>query len=114
MDRHEQQLVDEGFLVHHVGHVGDVEAAELWAVAQHHVSNLGDQHTLSQPLLQVHEEAARDQLQVEVEEKHVGGAMWSSASLSVNLSLAVVTPQMFENNVWCSSLDRVFFSGLDA
>lgn len=49
-------------MVHHVGHVGHVEAAELWAVAQHHVSDLGDEHALSQPLLQVHEEPAGDHM----------------------------------------------------
>lgn len=83
-------------------------------MAQHHVSNLRDAHALSQPLLQVHEEPAGDQTQGEAEAKHVSGAKWGCSEWEgSNFSLAVVTPQILENKVWCSSLDRVFFSGLD-
>lgn len=48
--------MNQGLLVHHVGHIRHVEAAEGRAVLQHHVSDLGDDHALSQPRLQIHEE----------------------------------------------------------
>lgn len=53
---HSQQLANQGLLVHHVGHVRHVEAAEGRAVLQHHVSDLEDDHALFQPRLQIHEE----------------------------------------------------------
>lgn len=54
-----QQLVNQGLLVHHVGHIWHVETVELGAVLENDVSNLGYQHTLSQPQLQVHEEPGK-------------------------------------------------------
>lgn len=54
-----QQLVDEGLLVHHVCHIWHIELMKLWAVLQHNVSNLSDQHALSQSHFQIHEKPGR-------------------------------------------------------
>lgn len=111
-----QQLVNQGLLVHHVGHIWHVETVELGAVLENDVSNLGYQHTLSQPQLQVHEEPGKKQKKPprqhysqQKQDKH-GGFQICRA----HFSLAALIGRMLENKMWCSIRGRVRLRAFDA
>lgn len=53
-NRNSQQLGNKSLLVHHVGHVWHIQAAKLWTVLEHNVSNLRYQHAFSQSGFQIH------------------------------------------------------------
>lgn len=82
-NRNSQQLGNKSLLVHHVGHVWHIQAAKLWTVLEHNVSNLRYQHAFSQSGFQIHKKPGGEGTSAQRENKQA--PLWMYEILQASL-----------------------------